>query len=84
MGTPTVGPDIPSVREVFEDGQHLFLASQDGQDFCDIIIKLKKFPEIREKVAKKGRQFVLNNFTWKDNARRVLLHIHQARLGRNG
>ena len=77
MSMPTVGPDIPSVREVFEDGQHLFLVSQDGQNFSDVIIKLKNCPEIREKVARKGRQFVLNNFTWKDNARRVLLHIHR-------
>ena len=83
MGMPTVGPDIPSVREVFEDGQHLFLVSQDGQDFCDIIIKLKNYPEIREKVARKGRQLVLNSFTWDHNARRVLSHIHQARLSLN-
>jgi glycosyltransferase involved in cell wall biosynthesis len=74
MELPTIGPDIPSVRETFEDGKHLLLVSQDRSVFQDAIITLKKSQYLRTLLAMNGRERVINTYTWFKNAKRVLDH----------
>ena len=73
-GLPTIGPDTPAVREVFEDGVHLRLVKQDGSDFIETVLELKNRPQIRRELGQKGQQLVLSEYTWKKNAERVVRH----------
>jgi glycosyltransferase involved in cell wall biosynthesis len=74
MGLPTIGPDTPAVRKIFEDGKHLLLVSQSGSDFKEAIVTLKNSPDLRSRIAMNGREKVLNSYTWVQNAKRVLNH----------
>jgi len=80
-GVPTIGPDTPAVREVFEDGVHLKLVKQDGSDFVSNVLALKNNPQLRTELADSGKQLVLNEYTWERNAEKVVEHI-QSRRGR--
>jgi glycosyltransferase involved in cell wall biosynthesis len=74
MGLPTIGPDTPAVREIFEDGKHLLLVSQSGSDFKEAIVTLKNSQDLRTLLAMNGRERVVNTYTWFQNAKRVLDH----------
>lgn len=78
-GLPTIGPDTPAVREVFEDGVHLRLVKQDGSDFIETVLELKNRPQLRRELGQKGRQLVLSEYTWEKNAERVVGHIRAMR-----
>jgi len=74
-GVPTIGPDTPAVREVFEDGVHLRLIRQDGSNFASTVLEMKADSGLRIRLGNSGRQLVLNEYTWKRNAERVVGHI---------
>ena len=76
-GVPTIGPDTPTVREVFEDGIHLKLVKQDGSDFINTILDMKTDPRLRSELSQNGRRLVLEEYTWGKNAERVVEHIRQ-------
>jgi glycosyltransferase involved in cell wall biosynthesis len=78
-GVPTIGPDTPAVREVFEDGVHLKMVKQDGSDFIDTILELKASKEYRMKLGQAGQRLVLSEYTWTRNAERVIKHIQEMR-----
>ncbi|MBL4852087.1 MAG: glycosyltransferase family 4 protein [Gammaproteobacteria bacterium] len=75
MGLPTIGPDTPSVRELFRAGEHLWLAPQNvvGSDgLAKLIRRLADDSAHRDGVAKKGCHWVKENYTWHTNAARVI------------
>ena len=76
-GVPTIGPDTPAVREVFENGVHLKLVKQDGSDFLSTLLDLKNNPQLRTELGHNGQRLVLNQYTWKKNAERVVGHIQR-------
>ena len=76
-GIPTLGPDTPAVREVFQDGVHLKLVRQDGSDFAEKVLELKADPELRKKLGKEGQRLVLSEYTWEKNAERVVRHMEK-------
>ncbi|MFC1771777.1 glycosyltransferase family 4 protein [Pseudomonadota bacterium] len=78
-GLPTIGPDTPAVREVFRDGVHLKLVKQDASDLTNAILELKNNPRLRNELAENGQKLVLNKYTWKKNAERVVQHIQNVR-----
>ena len=78
-GLPTIGPDTPAVREVFKDGVHLRLVKQDGSNLANAILELKNNPQFRNELAIKGQKLVLNEYTWKKNAERIVRHIQNVR-----
>ncbi|MFQ5642238.1 MAG: glycosyltransferase family 4 protein [Thiogranum sp.] len=78
-GLPTIGPDTPAVREVFEDGVHLRLVKQDGSDFTETVLELKNSPQFRMELARNGQRLVLGEYTWEKNAERVVGHIDAIR-----
>lgn len=80
-GLPTVGPDTSAVREIFDDGVHLKLIKQDGSNFVSTVLELKNSLPLRKSLGIKGQQFVSTNYTWEDNARRVIEHIQSIRSG---
>ena len=78
-GIPTIGPDTSTVREVFEEGVHLKLVKQDGSNFISTVLELKAGTQLRNRLANRGRQLVLDKYTWKNNAERVVEHIQYIR-----
>ncbi len=76
-GIATVGPDTPAVREVFEDGVHLALVKQDGSDFVDRVLEMKRSPELRTRMGRSGQRLVLQEYTWEKNAQRVVAHARE-------
>jgi len=74
-GLPTIGPDTPAVREVFEDGVHLKLVKRDGSDFLSTLLDLKNNPQLRKDLGHNGQRLVLDQYTWEKNAERVVGHI---------
>ncbi len=74
-GLPTIGPDTHAVREVFQDGVHLKLVKQDGSNFVSAVLELKADARLRAELAHNGRRLVLNEYTWKKNAERVVNHV---------
>jgi glycosyltransferase involved in cell wall biosynthesis len=75
MGLPSIGPDIQAVREDLEHGKHLYLVSQDGSNFKDAILELRRTPELRQQLALNGQKKVLTTYTWSNNVKRILMHI---------
>lgn len=71
-GLPTIGPDTPAVRDVFEHGTHLLLARQDGSDFEKLVTQLYESPALRAELAQLGRNHVLKEYTWRRNVERML------------
>lgn len=76
---PTIGPDTEAVREVFEDGVHLRLVKQDGSDFKATVLQLKSDVHLRDELSRRGQQLVLEEYTWKKNAQKVVSHIQNTR-----
>jgi glycosyltransferase involved in cell wall biosynthesis len=74
-GIPTIGPDTSAVREIFEDGVHLKLVKQDGSNFISAVIGMIADPESSADLGKNGQRLVLSQYTWKQNAERVIKHI---------
>ena len=72
LGIFTIGPDVPAVRELFKDGKHIKLIDQDGRNFEDVVTDIMQSEEDRGAIGESGKQYVLENFTWKKNARRML------------
>jgi glycosyltransferase involved in cell wall biosynthesis len=71
-GLPVVGPDIPAVREIFEDGTHLVLTTKNTDDIAAKIKFLLESKIEAEELAVRGRTLVLQYFTWQQNADRIL------------
>lgn len=76
MGLPTIGPDTPSVRDLFQDKKHLYLNHCDD-DVDQLIEKLYLKPDERSRISKEGFSFVMENYTWRSNAERIVNNFTQ-------
>ncbi len=63
-GTPVVATPTAIEGLGVEDGQHVLLAS-DAQEMSDQISKLFNQPDLREKLAKKAKQYVTDHYDWR-------------------
>jgi glycosyltransferase involved in cell wall biosynthesis len=72
-----LGPETPSVREVFEDGVHLKLVKQDGSDLTARILEARGDPRLRVRMGEEGRRLVLEEYTWERNAERAVQHMRR-------
>jgi glycosyltransferase involved in cell wall biosynthesis len=64
--TPVIRPKLKYKEDhEFNDGEAGFLVNiNDYHQVADKIIYLIKNPVLREKMGKKGREIILNRFTW--------------------
>ncbi|WP_299702406.1 glycosyltransferase family 4 protein [uncultured Pontibacter sp.] len=69
---PVIGPDIPAVREIFEDRKHLLLTAPTVSDIEEKISLLLNHSELAYSIAKNGNEYVKANFTWRENVERVI------------
>jgi len=69
---PVVVSDAGGLPEVVADGQTGFVVSRDNPvEAADRILQLLNNPKLRMEMGKAGRQFVLDNYEWKENADRM-------------
>jgi glycosyltransferase involved in cell wall biosynthesis len=72
MEIPTIGPKTAAVEEVFEDEKHLLLVSSQIE-FENALIKISKnYDHFLNVVALQGSKHVKENYSWKDNAEKVI------------
>ena len=70
---PVLASNLPALSELITDGEngHL-IAAEDVSEWAETIEKLILNPEKAELMGKSGRQFVLANRTWHQNAQHIL------------
>ncbi len=68
---PVIAADIPSSREIIEEGKTGFLVSQDPVAISEKIFDLLQDPGLRNRMGDNGRELVLAEYTWDAIARKV-------------
>ena len=65
-GCAVVASDLPAVRDTIDDGRTGLMAQpENGADLAEKIARLLDDDELRENLARTGRQHALDNFTWR-------------------
>jgi len=77
MGIPVIGPDVPVVREGFEDQKHLLLADQSGGNFLMLLKRIIEDPKFAGSIARRGQELSLSSFSWHHNATRLIEFLKQ-------
>jgi glycosyltransferase involved in cell wall biosynthesis len=71
-GLPVVVSDAGGLPEVVIDGQTGFIVPQNNSEAAaERILRLLCDQELRKEIGNAGRQFVLDNYEWKENADRL-------------
>jgi glycosyltransferase involved in cell wall biosynthesis len=73
---PVVSFNTGGISETVLDQETGILIDPDSNKLAITILKLLKNKELREKMGKKGREFVSENFTW-DKCSKALLEIYK-------
>jgi len=72
MGKPILGPDTTAVCEVMESDKDGILVEPTVEEMMKGLMKLISDPERSNKMGRHFQQKVLNDYTWTENARKVL------------
>jgi len=72
LGLATLGPKVPAVQELFVDNTHIRMIEQDGSNLEEVITELTSSKEKCARIAQSGKAYVLSQFTWEQNAQRVV------------
>ena len=62
------------------DKETVLLVKPDSQELADAILRLLSDRSLRERMGRKGREFVSNNFSWDVCAQRML-QVYREALG---
>jgi len=68
---PVIGPDIPGVREVFKEQEHLLLVDQKKRNLKQAARGILDNRESAFEMAAKAHDFVMKNYTWDKNIERL-------------
>jgi glycosyltransferase involved in cell wall biosynthesis len=77
---PVVAFDVGGVHEAMLDKETGLLVRPDSCELADAILRLLSDRSLRERMGRKGRAFVSNNFSWDVCAQRML-HVYREALG---
>ncbi len=80
-GKAVVASDIGQISELVRDGDNGFL--YDPRNLDELVRKVETLierPELRERFGRRGRATIEKNYTWENNAKRIL----KIALGTNG
>lgn len=76
MGKAIIASDLEQIGEIIQhDFNGLKFKPGDVDDLINNILRLVHEPELRIKLGNNARQSVIENYTWKDNAKRVLKRL---------
>lgn len=64
-GLPVIAPDIPAVREIFEDNQEMLLVKPNPSDISKKIFKLIEDDVKRKELSELGPVIIQKRHTWK-------------------
>ncbi len=78
MGKAVIAPRVPAIEEVVEHG-HTGLLFEKGNtaSLRKAIESLVEDDDLRKKLGRNAREYVLKNHTWEQNARRILDALEQ-------
>jgi glycosyltransferase involved in cell wall biosynthesis len=77
---PVVAFDVGGVREAMLDRETGLLVKPDSRELADVILRLLSDRSLRERMGRRGRIFVSNNFCWDVCAQRML-QVYREALG---
>lgn len=70
---PVLASDLPALQELITDGENGHLITPDAVDeWAECIGKMVRNPDRAERMGKSGREFVLANRTWEQNANSIV------------
>jgi glycosyltransferase involved in cell wall biosynthesis len=73
---PMVVSDLPSLREVLRDGDTaLFIRPDNSADLAQAILKVCSDTDLYKKLSENAYKDVLENYTWKKRAEKILSFI---------
>lgn len=73
MGKSIVASKVGQLQEILQDGENaLMVPPDDSEKLADAILRLASDPHLRETLGKKARNDLIQNYTWTDNAKRVI------------
>lgn len=77
VGLPVIGPDIPSVREVFEENEDIILVEDSVKDLTQKMLFYIQNPEERSRYAQKGQQKIRSQYGWDSNVDTILTQLQK-------
>lgn len=73
LGAVPIAPDYPPIREIIDDGRTgLVFAPRNSASFIQSILRLAKYPELRQELAKAALTEVTQRRNWVRNASDIL------------
>lgn len=73
MGKPIIASDLEQIGEIIiHEFNGLKFTPGNSQELADLILRIFNDRELGLKLGKNARENVIRNFTWKNNAKRVL------------
>jgi glycosyltransferase involved in cell wall biosynthesis len=80
LGKAVIAPKVEPVLEVLRDGETgLLIEPGDAPAMARQLLRLAGDPALRERLGRAGREYVLSNHTWAQNAQ-TILDIFSSRL----
>jgi glycosyltransferase involved in cell wall biosynthesis len=76
-GLPVIGPNIPSVVEVFKDEKEILLVRQDAEDIASKMIRLIENNNFRKMIALNGKNLVHSKYGWANNVDQILIVLEK-------
>jgi len=76
---PVVAFRVGGVPEALLEGQSGLLTKMDSQEFSQSLLSLLSDSSLREEMGNKGREFVVENFSWEVCAQKMLRVYSEAR-----
>jgi len=71
-GACVVAPAVGQLEEVLRDGRGITYRHRSQAEMVAAVRKAVADPQLRRQVAARGREAVLSEYTWRENARRVV------------
>lgn len=64
-GIPVIGTPVGAIPEMIGNNRGVLLTSPSKDEIVSSVISLLQSPKLREEYGKNGREFAMNNFSWK-------------------
>ena len=82
---PIVCSNLPVLREVLSHGHNALLCSPaDASDWLDALERLRTDPDLRRLLAANARADFEARYSWRGRARKILDHVNEMRVPRDG